>query len=116
MVERGGAFLGDQKTKRAWNLRFHSKADRHIMYVHLSGWICTEGCLYIQDHASWVCCVSLRVFAFACKSLCMRLHAVYCTYLSKVNRFLLSRQCFKISKEKYCVSFSIQVRDNGSFH
>lgn len=40
----------------------------------------------------------------------------HCTHASQANRFLSKQLMFFKASKKYCVSFSIQVRDNGSFH
>lgn len=40
----------------------------------------------------------------------------HCTHASQANRFLPKQLMFFKASKKYCASFSIQVRDNGSFH
>lgn len=40
----------------------------------------------------------------------------HCTHASQANRFLSKQLMFFKASKKYCASFSIQVRDNGSFH
>lgn len=57
-VKRGGALLGGQQTKRAWNLRFLSRlelSDTHTLHVHLSaalydprGWGCVVFVFLVQ--------------------------------------------------------------------
>lgn len=114
-VKRGGALLGGQQTKRAWNLRFLSRLELSDTDTHTH-------CMFICQQP-YMTHVDQDALCFWFKQVCEEA----CVWTEKSARVLyaLDMNCkplfiyasfFKSSKEKYCVSFSIQARDNSSFH
>lgn len=77
-VKRGGALLGGQQTKRAWNLRFLSRLELSDTHTHTHTFICQRPYMTHVDE---------DVLCFWFKKVCVKKHVcgqkslhAYCTH------------------------------------